>query len=114
MYLELTERHVADAVILEFDGRLVLGEDTSLLRNTVRQLLDSGARKLVLNLARCDYVDSAGLGELATTAIRVQRANGQLRLLHVVRRVHDLLTVAQLSPVFNICSDEAEAVNSMR
>jgi anti-sigma B factor antagonist len=114
MTLRLAQRRVEDAVILDLDGRMVVGDDTALLRDSIRELLDHGTRKLVLNLAGCQYVDSAGLAELTTALVRIRRANGHLRLVNLTKRVHDLLRVTRLLPAFAVDRDEVHALNSMK
>jgi anti-anti-sigma factor len=112
--LKLTARYVGDAVILDVDGNLVLGDGAEMLRENVQRLVGIGQRKIVVNLASCDYVDSAGLGELATALLRIKNAGGQLRLLNTRKRVDDLLRITKLQSAFERHRNEAEAIESMR
>ena len=76
--------------------------------------LDAGRRKLVVNLVVCEFLDSAGMGELVTALVRIHNAGGQLRLLKLTKRVRDLLGITQLQVVFERYEDETTALESMR
>ena len=110
----VTTRHIGDALIVELSGRLTMGDPATRLREAICRGLDDGQRKFVVSLAGCDYVDSAGIGELATALVRIHNAGGQLRLLKLTTRVHDLLRITKLQPVFERHQDETEALESMR
>jgi len=107
-------RHLDDVVILDINGRLTLGEGTVTLRAAVQKLLEGGDRKLVMNLADVDYVDSGGLGELITAFTTVRAHGGQLKLLNLTRRIQDLLQITKLLTVFDSFDSETEAIKSMR
>jgi anti-sigma B factor antagonist len=107
-------RRLDDVVILDINGRLTLGEGTVTLREALQKLLEDGDRKLVLNLAEVDYVDSAGLGELITGYTTVRARGGQLKLLNLTRRIQDLLQITKLLTVFDSFDSETEAIKSMR
>ena len=107
-------RRLDDVVVLDISGRLTLGEGTVTLREALQKLLEDGDRKLVLNLAEVDYVDSAGLGELITGYTTVRARGGQLKLLNLTRRIQDLLQITKLLTVFDSFDSETEAIKSMR
>jgi anti-sigma B factor antagonist len=107
-------RRLDDVVILDISGRLTLGEGAVTLRAAVQKLLEAGDRKLVMNLADVDYVDSGGLGELITAFTTVRAHGGQLKLLNLTRRIQDLLQITKLLTVFDSFDSETEAIKSMR
>ena len=107
-------RRVDAIVILDVAGRLSLEEGVATLREQVRQQLAAGERKILVDLSSCDYIDSAGLGELATTLIRLQNAGGRFALLGATKRVRDLLRISKLLGVFEIFDDEAHAQAAMK
>ena len=85
-----------------------------MLREMVRELVDKGNKKIVLNLGEVQYIDSSGIGELVKTHTTVRNQGGQLRLVSLNKRVNDLLQMTKLSAVFDIEVDEASAMRSMR
>jgi anti-sigma B factor antagonist len=101
-------------VILDISGRITLGDGTITLRETLQKLLNRGERKVLMNLEDVDYVDSAGLGELITAFTTVRAHGGQLKLLKLTHRIHDLLQITKLLTVFDSFDNETEAIKSMR
>jgi anti-sigma B factor antagonist len=101
-------------MVVDFSGKVTLGEGSATLRKTVRELLDRGHRKILLNFADVDYIDSSGIGELVSAHTTVQGLNGELKLLQLTRRVHDILQITRLFTVFDVQSDEDTAIRSFR
>jgi anti-sigma B factor antagonist len=109
---QVATRAVTDVSIVNVSGRITIGEGSVLLRDAVRQLLDRGARKILLDLHDVGYIDSSGMGELMRSYTSVRGQGGQMKLVNPSKRVSDLLRVTQLSTVFEIQADEASAVHS--
>lgn len=112
--LQGTCREVGDVAIVDFSGKITLGEGSAILRNTVRDLLGAGRRKILLNLADVDYIDSSGIGELVSAYTAAQNLRGELKLLQLTRRVHDILQITRLFTVFDVQADEEVAIRSFR
>jgi len=111
--MQNTTRQVGDVTVLDISGRITLGEGNVILRDIVRELIDKGSTKIVLNLGEVQYVDSSGLGELVKTHTTVRNKGGQLRLVNLGKRLHDLLQMTRLAAVFDIEPDEASALRSL-
>jgi anti-sigma B factor antagonist len=107
-----TIREVDEITIVDLSGRISLGEGSALLRKTVRDLLENGQTKILLNLGDVNYIDSSGIGELVSGFTAVRSRNGELKLLNLTKKVHDLLQITKLFTVFDVYSDEATAVRS--
>jgi len=112
--LYATIREVETISIVDLSGRISLGEGSALLRRTVRDLLDNGHTKILLNLGDVNYIDSSGIGELVSGFTAVRSREGQLKLLNLTKKVHDLLQITKLFTVFDVYSDEGTAVGSFR
>jgi anti-sigma B factor antagonist len=110
--LQGTCREIGEIVIVDLSGKITLGEGSSTLRQTIRGLIDGGHRKIVLNLFDVDYIDSSGIGELVSGYTTVRNAEGEMKLLHLTKRVHDLLQITRLFTVFDVRSNEEEALRS--
>jgi len=110
--MTITTREVSHVTIVDINGRITLGDETGLLRDTVRKLIAEGKKKIVLNLAKVDYIDSSGVGELVSSFTAVRNAEGDLKLLSLTKKVHDILNVTKLYTVFDIKEDEFSAVKS--
>ena len=98
--------------MIEMDGRITLGEGEWLLRDLINEKLNAGHKKIILNLAGVNYIDSTGLGELVSVYRQVKSKGGDLKLLNLNKKVSDLLQITKLYAVFDIHSDEAQAVAS--
>ena len=112
MALLINSREVSHVTIVDIQGRIVLGDEIHLLRDAVRNLVADGKRKIILNLAEVDYIDSSGVGELVGCFTTVRNAGGELKLLNLSQKVHDVLHVTKLYTVFDIREDEFHAVKS--
>lgn len=110
--MKITKRQEDGVVILDLDGKIVLGEGDETLRNAVREVVGAGHRKVVLNVAKVPYVDSAGLGELVRCHTRVVQAGGSVKLLHLTARMQDLLQITKLVTVFETFESEESAIAS--
>jgi anti-sigma B factor antagonist len=110
--MKITERLVGDVVLLDLQGKILIGEGDDQLREAVTKLADSGKTKILLNLAEVPYVDSAGLGEIVRCYTTVSRKGGKLKLLHLTKKIQDLLAITKLLTVFETYENEEEAIKS--
>ncbi len=108
--LNIKERQVGDAVILDLEGNIIMGGGSAQLRDTVRDLIQRGKEKIVLNLASVKYIDSSGVGELVSSSVALTRANGHLRLLNLPEKVRQVIMLSSLLSVFEVYENESEAV----
>ncbi len=108
--MKVKERQVAGVVVVDVSGRIVLGDETALLRSTIRNLLARGNKNILLNLGEVPYIDSSGIGELVSAFIAARREGGDVKLLNLTRRVHGVLEIVKLGTVFEIFDDEAAAL----
>jgi anti-sigma B factor antagonist len=110
--LQGTCRDVGDVAVIDFSGKITLGEGSAVVRKMVRDLIAQGRRKILFDLSDVDYIDSSGIGEMVAAYTAVRSANGELKLLHLTRRVHDIMQITRLFTVFDVQSDEAAALRS--
>jgi anti-sigma B factor antagonist len=112
MSLKFNTRQVDGVTILDLSGRITLGDGSVTVRDAVKDVLGKGSKSILLNLAKVDYIDSSGLGELVGAYTTVKNQGGELKLLHLTNKVHDLLQITKLYTVFDIKDDEASAISS--
>ena len=105
-------RQAGNVTIVDLSGRITLGEGSGLLHTTIKDLVASGRKNILLNLKNVSYLDSAGLGEMVGTYATVTHQGGEIKLLNVQSKVRDLLQITKLYTVFAAFSDEAEALRS--
>ena len=112
--VKISTRQVDGVTILDMSGRITLGEGSVQLRDAVRDLLSKGQKHILLNLGDVTYIDSSGIGELVSAFTTAKNQGGELKLLNLTRKVHDLLQITKLYTVFDVKDDEASAVASFK
>ncbi len=112
MSMKIKTRQVDGISIMDCSGRITLGEGSVQLRDAVRDLLAKGSKQILLNLGDVTYIDSSGIGELVSAFTTVRNQGGDLKLLNLTKKVHDLLQITKLYTVFDVKDDEASAVAS--
>jgi anti-sigma B factor antagonist len=110
--MQIEERVVNNVTILDLKGKITLGEGDEALRDKVNSLIHQDRKRILLNLGEVPYIDSAGLGEIVRTYTTVSRQGGQLKLVHLTKRITDLLMITKLLTVFETFDSEAEALKS--
>jgi anti-sigma B factor antagonist len=110
--MKASTRQVDGVTIVDLSGRITLGEGSVVLRDTVKDLLGKGQKKILLNLGDVSYIDSSGIGELVSAFTSVRNQGGELKLLHLTKKVHDLLQITKLYTVFDVKDDEAGAITA--
>jgi len=110
--MKVSTRQVDGVTIVDCSGRITLGEGSVQLRDAVRDLLSKGSKQILLNLGDVTYIDSSGIGELVSAFTTVRNQGGDLKLLNLTKKIHDLLQITKLYTVFDVKEDEASAVAS--
>lgn len=110
MSVKASTRQAGSVAIVDLSGQIKLGEGTSTLRDTVKDLLGKGQKKILLNLGDVNYIDSIGVGELVSAFTSVRNQGGELKLLHLTKKVHDVLQITKLYTIFDVRDDEAGAI----
>jgi anti-sigma B factor antagonist len=111
MQLKLNTRVVKGVTIVDCHGRIVFGEESALIRDTLKKLINENSQ-VVLNLAGISYIDSGGLGTLVALYTTAQNAGGAVKLVNLTQRVDDLLQVTKLLTVFEVYDNEEKAIQS--
>jgi anti-sigma B factor antagonist len=111
--LKITNREIDGVAVLALDGRIVLGEETSALREKVKSLLGEGKKNIVLNLSNVTLIDSSGLGALVAAYTSAKSGGASLRLCSLGSRSNELLQVTKLYTVFEVSDTEADALRAM-
>lgn len=112
MSMKATVRQVDSVTVVDLSGRITLGEGCAQLRELIRGEVGKGNKKVLLNLADVTYIDSSGIGELVSAFTAVSNQGGQLKLLNLTKKVHDLLQITKLYTVFDVHDDEVKAITS--
>ncbi len=91
--MKIDTRTIRDVCILDCSGKITLGESTMSMRNTVKDALQGGAKKILLNLSGVTYIDSAGVGDFVGAFVTAGNNGAKLKLLGLTgelpRSAHD-------------------------
>lgn len=112
MTMKASSRQVEGVTIVDLSGRITVGEGSLVLRDTMKDLSAQGHNRILLNLGDVTYIDSSGVGELVSAFTTVRTAGGELKLLNLTKKVHDLLQITKLHKVFDIQDDETVAIGA--
>jgi anti-sigma B factor antagonist len=113
MQLRMSTRQVEGVMVVDCSGRVVFGEESASLRDTVKKLL-AQSPKLVMNLREVNYIDSGGLGTLVSFYTSARNAGGAVKLASVSQRVGDLLQLTKLFTIFEVFDNEEAAARSFK
>ena len=112
--LSIQERRIGDVTVLDMDGNIRIGGSNVALKKAILGLVGEGRNQIVLNLARVAYIDSSGLGELISSHVTSNHKGGQIKLLNLTQRFHELMTITKLITIFDVYDDESQAVDSFK
>ena len=112
MALNITTGEVDGITVLWLEGRIVLGEETSILREKVKSVIADGNKKLILNMGNITFIDSSGLGALVAAHSTAKSHGASLRLCDLGTKFNELLQITRLLTIFEVSSTEADAIRS--
>ena len=110
--MTIHERLILNVTVIQLVGRITLTDGTDLLRDTLQRLINERRTNLLLDFHEVPYIDSTAMAVVIRTLLTVRRQGGELKLLRVRGHVREVLTITQLSSVFEIFDSEAEGVAS--
>jgi len=108
----MNSREVCGVAVVDLVGRLTSSDNAGALGARVDRLMSEGHTQVVLNLAKLNYMDSSGLGEMVSCYSRVRKAGGSIRLAQTTARIQDLLTLTRLVTIFDSYETEELALAS--
>ena len=112
MQLKLTVRTVNDIVVVDCAGRIVFGEESADLRDTVKMVITQ-SKRVVLNLSGVTYIDSGGLGTLVAGYISARNEGADMKLANLTNKFHEQLHITKLVTVFDVYNTVDEAVKAL-
>ena len=110
--MKLNDREQGNIVILEPKGKIMGGPDASLLHDKLYECIEKGRKKVIIDLAKVDWMNSTGLGILITNYSTLKKSEGSLKLVNVNKRIESILMVTKLNTVFETFPSESDALAS--
>ena len=112
MPFEISNSKVGSIILLNLKGTIVAGNDKQKLVDTMQESLEAGETNFILDLGEVSFADSTGIGGLIAASAMATRKGGSVKLLHLTKRIHDVLQITRLSTVFGIFDDLQKAIDS--
>jgi anti-sigma B factor antagonist len=112
MSLKLTSSEVEGVSLVALNGRIILGEESTALREKLKSLIAAGNKKIVLNMSEVTYIDSSGLGALVAAHLSAKTAGASIRLCNLGQKFHEVMQMTKLLTVFDVYDTESAAVAS--
>ena len=110
MSIKALTRQVDDVTVVDLSGRITLGEGSTVLRDTVRELLGRGQKKILLNLGDVTYIDSSGIATLIEVLKKARDLKKDFVLFGLGAAVPNVLKLTNLRGVFRVVDTEERAL----
>ncbi|HEX4961059.1 MAG TPA: STAS domain-containing protein [Thermoanaerobaculia bacterium] len=110
--MDVSKRQVGDVTILDLKGKITIGSGDVQLRNSVQEVINGGATKVLINMSGVSTIDSSGIGELVSAYTTASNRGAKLKLINLPPKVADILTITQLITVFDVYDSETEGIAS--
>lgn len=110
--MNVNTRQVGEVTILDLKGKITIGSGDVALRNAIQEVMNSGAKKILINMMDVSTIDSSGIGELVSAYTTATNRGAKLKLINLPAKVTDILTITQLITVFDVYDSEAEGISS--
>jgi anti-sigma B factor antagonist len=110
--IKMMNSEVDGVSVVTLDGRIVLGEESTALREKLKSMLAEGKKKIVLNMTNIKYIDSSGLGTLVAAHLSAKTQGASVRLCNLGQKFHEIMQITKLLTVFDVYDTEAAAINS--
>jgi anti-sigma B factor antagonist len=110
--VNITNKEISGVSVVALNGRIVLGEESTALRESVKSLLVAGKKRILLDMSNVTYIDSAGLGILVAAHVSAKKQDAALHLSNLGTKFQDVLQLTRLLTVFNVYDTQAEAIKS--
>jgi anti-anti-sigma factor len=112
--MKISPRYHNDVVIFDIEGEIKRSDITDItLHQLVKEQLDSGRRKILLNFERVEFIDSFGVGEILASYISTHNLGGKLKLVRISKKLYLIFEVTMLTKVLDIVEDEETALKSL-
>jgi len=108
--LYINERRIEDVTMLDLRGRIRITGRARGLHHSIRNLIEEGKIRILLNLSQVTHIDSSGLDELVASCVTARNQGGEIKLLHLTEQMREVITTANLSALFDIYNNEYDAI----
>ncbi len=112
--MRFSARKEGDVLVMDLEGDLTGGPDTFEIKDAVKEHLERGERKILLNLNEVGYVNSTGVGIIVSVYSSITGAGGEMKLSNANDKVSRLMMVTKLLEVFDSYDNETDALRAFQ
>lgn len=110
--MKIKETIQGNVTILSLSGKMMNGPQSEHLHPYVKELIEKGQKKLVVDMGKVKWFSSTGLGSLLASYTSLRNAGGDLRIARATRKIYSVFMATQLIKVFQSFGTVEEAVES--
>ncbi len=103
-----------DVVIIKLEGKVMGGPDATIFYGKLHEYVDSGKKKVIIDLSGVEWMSSVGLGMLISALTTMKNKGGEMRLTGVTKTIQSLLTITRLMTIFESHDTVADAIKSFK
>ena len=112
--MKFSSRQEGEVVVFDLKGGLEGGPDSYEIKSVVREMLDKGDRNFLLNLDQVKYVNSTGIGIIASVFSSISNAGGEMKICNANEKVSRVMMITKLLEVFDSYKQEEEALKAFQ
>jgi anti-sigma B factor antagonist len=112
--MKITEKTQGEAVVIGLEGKVMGGPDATLFHGKLHEFVNSGRKKIVIDLAKVEWMSSVGLGMLISAMTTMKNNKGQLHLANVTESIESILTITRLVTIFQTFDSLDEAIAAFK
>jgi anti-sigma B factor antagonist len=110
--MKISDEVKNDIVIFHLEGKVMGGPDATMFHGKLHEYIDSGKKRVVIDLKKVEWMSSVGLGMLISAMTAVKNGGGELKLANITNSIQSLLTITRLATIFEAHDTVDEALNS--
>jgi anti-sigma B factor antagonist len=111
--MKITDELRNDIVIIGLEGKVMGGPDATMFHGKLHEYVNAGNKKIIIDLARVEWMSSVGLGMLISALTTMKNNQGEMCLANVTESIESLLTITKLVTIFKTHDSIDAAIDSM-
>lgn len=112
--MRISDRIQDGIVVIALEGKVMGGPDATMFHGKLHEYVNSGNNKVVIDLAKVEWMSSVGLGMLISALTTMKNNEGQMKLVNVTDSIKSLLTITRLVTIFETFDSMDEAVATFK